>query len=98
MKIHEKFGNFFIVDGEEIIAMCTSITSAKIVAKKLEAEELENMFADEAKGQDLPCDGCTYYHKGSHDCMLDAPNNCIRQAEDFYTKAEPKGNRPQEGK
>ena len=54
--------------------------------------------ATEAKGQDLPCDGCKYYHKGSHDCMLDAPNNCIRQAEDFYTKAEPKGNRPQEGK
>lgn len=37
------------------------------------------------EGQEQFCDGCSHYHQGSRDCTLSAPNNCIRQAEDFYT-------------
>jgi len=74
---------------EDALANAVDDTTGDVL---LESEARDILKHLEAQGWELvksgPCAGCKYYHRGSKDCMLSAPNNCIRQAEDYYTKGE----------
>ena len=50
-KVHKKFGNFFFVENDTVIAMCTQSTTAKRVRNALQAMESASNSGGVAGGQ-----------------------------------------------